>query len=184
MTPLDQNCSRKVMIFIDGSNVHWALKAYKKEIGAEFKIDYEKLQLLLTRNRDLVRTIYYGSLPEVYGMQSQTRFLEYLRTTGIQIVTRPLKTRIDARSGESRPIEKGVDVALAIDLLALAWEDAYDMAIVFSGDADFVGAVEHVMRKGKNVEVLAFRNSCSNELRATALRTTYFEDIAGLVREK
>jgi uncharacterized LabA/DUF88 family protein len=170
------------MIFIDGSNVHWALKTYQREMRSNFKIDYEKLQSVLTRNRDLVRTIYYGSLPQAEIQPGQTRFMEYLRTTGIQIVTRSLKKREDADSGEMRLVEKGVDVALAIDLLALAWEGAYDVAIVFSGDADFVGAIEHVMKKGKNVEVLAFRNSCSHELRDTALRTTYFEDIGGLVK--
>ncbi len=73
---------------------------------------------------------------------------------------------------------------MAIDLLALAWEGAYDVAIVFSGDVDFVGAIEHVKKKGKNVEVLAFRNSCSSELRDTALRTTFFEDIAGLLKKE
>lgn len=34
----------------------------------------------------------------------------------------------------------------------MAWEDAYDVAILASGDADYVGAVSKVMGKGRNVE--------------------------------
>ena len=37
--------------------------------------------------------------------------------------------------------EKGVDIALATDLLAYAWENVYDVAVLVSGDEDYSGAV-------------------------------------------
>jgi uncharacterized LabA/DUF88 family protein len=182
MTPSDQNRSRRVMIFIDGSNVHWGLKTYKKQTRSEYLLDYEKLQSLLAGQRDLVRTIYYSSAPSEGTSPGQVRFWEYLRSNGIQVVIKTLRKRINPSSGEIRLVEKGVDVALTIDLLALAWEGAYDVAVIFSGDGDYVEAVKQVMNKGKNVEILAFRSSCSVELRESALRITFFEDIAGMVK--
>lgn len=47
--------------------------------------------------------------------------------------------------------EKGVDTAIVTDLLALAGEDAYDVAILLSSDADHIPAVEWVQARGKKV---------------------------------
>jgi uncharacterized LabA/DUF88 family protein len=50
-----------------------------------------------------------------------------------------------------RTSEKGVDTAIVTDLLGLAWERAYDAAILVSSDADFIPAVELIHRKGLRV---------------------------------
>jgi ferredoxin len=47
--------------------------------------------------------------------------------------------------------EKGVDTAIVTDLLALAGENAFDVAILVSSDADFVPAVEWLQARGKKV---------------------------------
>lgn len=44
--------------------------------------------------------------------------------------------------------EKGIDTALATDLLGLAWEGAWDVAVLLSSDRDFIPAVELLNRKG------------------------------------
>jgi hypothetical protein len=41
--------------------------------------------------------------------------------------------------------EKGIDVALALDLVTMATDDAYDLAIVMSCDHDLAPAVERVI---------------------------------------
>lgn len=51
----------------------------------------------------------------------------------------------------SRSREKGVDTAIVTDLLSLAWEDAYDVAVLVSSDADMIPAVERVQEKGLKV---------------------------------
>lgn len=53
--------------------------------------------------------------------------------------------------GFQRAVEKGVDTAIATDLLSLAWEGAYDVAILLTSDADFIPAVERVQEKGLKV---------------------------------
>ena len=45
--------------------------------------------------------------------------------------------------------EKGVDVKLAVDILLDALNNKYDVAFLFSSDADFVPAIDHVIKKLK-----------------------------------
>lgn len=48
-------------------------------------------------------------------------------------------------------VEKGVDTAIATDMIRLAWENAYDAAILVTSDADLVPAVEFLELKGIRV---------------------------------
>jgi uncharacterized LabA/DUF88 family protein len=56
----------------------------------------------------------------------------------------------------TRTVEKGVDTALAIDMVRFAWEDAYDLAVLVSSDADLVPAVEFLDLKGRRVVQAGF----------------------------
>jgi hypothetical protein len=50
-----------------------------------------------------------------------------------------------------RSIEKGVDSAIITDMFSLAWEKAYDVALLVSSDADLVPAVEKIQDRGLKV---------------------------------
>jgi uncharacterized LabA/DUF88 family protein len=47
--------------------------------------------------------------------------------------------------------EKTIDARIVTDLVGLAWEGAYDVAILVSADKDFIPAVEHVQSKNFKV---------------------------------
>lgn len=47
--------------------------------------------------------------------------------------------------------EKGVDTAIAVDMISLAWEGVYDVAVLVSADRDFVPVAEYLMKKGIKV---------------------------------
>ena len=53
-------------------------------------------------------------------------------------------------------VEKGIDTALATDMIRLAWEDAYDVAVLVSSDRDFVPVAEFLHVKGRKVIHAAF----------------------------
>jgi len=57
-----------------------------------------------------------------------------------------------------RTIEKGVDTSIAIELFHYALENVYDKAILISGDADFVPAIEFIQRTGKHIIHAGFKN--------------------------
>lgn len=48
-------------------------------------------------------------------------------------------------------IEKGVDTAIVTDLLSLAWEGAWQLAIIISSDRDFIPAIQMLAVKGFRV---------------------------------
>jgi uncharacterized LabA/DUF88 family protein len=48
-------------------------------------------------------------------------------------------------------VEKGVDTLIATDMIRLAWEDTYDLAVLATSDADLVPAAEFLGAKGKKV---------------------------------
>jgi uncharacterized LabA/DUF88 family protein len=49
--------------------------------------------------------------------------------------------------------EKGVDIQVAVDMLQLAFNKAYDTAILVSGDGDFASVVQAVKGFGRRMEV-------------------------------
>ena len=53
-------------------------------------------------------------------------------------------------------VEKGVDVAIATDMIRLAWEESYDYAVLVSSDADYVPAVEFLNSKGRRIIHVGF----------------------------
>lgn len=48
-------------------------------------------------------------------------------------------------------VEKGVDTAIVTDLLSLAWQDGFDIAVIVSSDADFVPAAKNLQDRGLKV---------------------------------
>jgi len=61
-------------------------------------------------------------------------------------------------------VEKGVDVKLATDMICLAYENVYDVAILVAADGDYVEAIEAVKRKGKHVENAFFEDAPNRAL--------------------
>ena len=70
--------------------------------------------------------------------------------------------------------EKAVDVQLAVDLVRL--KDIYDVAIIVSGDQDYVPAVEAVKDYGKRVVNVAFLKENGSILPGGAIRLNYATD--------
>ncbi len=51
-------------------------------------------------------------------------------------------------------IEKGVDVRLAVDMVAFAAKNLYETAVIISGDGDFAHAIQYIKDMGKHVELV------------------------------
>jgi uncharacterized LabA/DUF88 family protein len=48
-------------------------------------------------------------------------------------------------------VEKGVDTLMVTDMIRLAWEQAYEIAVIATADRDLVPAVEFISAKGRRV---------------------------------
>ena len=64
--------------------------------------------------------------------------------------------RTDCAQKIAGTIEKGVDTAIATDMIRLAWEEAYDIGVLVSSDADLVPAVHFLDQKGKRIVQAGF----------------------------
>ncbi len=165
----------RVIVFIDGSNVFHAIKSLN------IRIDYSKLVNFLVEDRRLIRAYFYGAVPQERDLKKnspewesflrQKRFLEELALQGIKVKTANLRR---LPSGEF--LEKEVDIMLATDMLSLAYKNAYDTAILVTGDSDFSYTVEEIQSLGKRVENASFKSTSSNVLRKVCDRFTLLDD--------
>lgn len=78
--------------------------------------------------------------------------------------------------------EKGVDVALAIDMLRL--KDNYDIALIVSGDQDYVPAVKAVKDKGITVANISFEKADGKLLPGGARRLNVETDFSLNIRHE
>lgn len=167
------------MVFIDGQNLYKICSEHFKNPHCHPLL----LARVLAGNRRLVGVRYYSGLhsPRVnkeLNARLQRRHA-LMRKTSVTVVERELKYRWEwgfrqhdlpspvGRQGERRTIEvtpyqrareKGIDVALALDVIDLAQTDHMDVAIIVSSDTDLceVARVVHdVTRKTKRVSVEA-----------------------------
>jgi uncharacterized LabA/DUF88 family protein len=153
----------KVSIFIDGSNLYHGLK--KNSIETSF----EDLIKALETRRKVVSIFYYAAKldkdynPEKY-LEHQ-KFLEKIKTIpNFHVILCNLR-KIILEDGSISYQIKGDDVNLAIDLVKGAYENLYDIAIIVSGDEDFLPAIELVQEKGKKVINAFFPKSSAYRLR-------------------
>ena len=85
------------------------------------------------------------------NFEGQKELFENLKNHSfIELRTTPLKQR------EAEVRQKGVDVLLATDLVHLAHTEAYDIAVVLSGDTDLVEAVKLVKNLGKTIIIISY----------------------------
>lgn len=77
-----------------------------------------------------------------------------------------------------RTVEKGVDTALATDLIRMGLDEHYDRAILIAADADHIPAVDFLRVRGKQVTHAWFRGH-ANELRNACWDHIHFDTLMG-----
>jgi len=175
----------RVAIFIDGSNLYHALRSNFRR----YDLNFAEFASKLSGSRRLFRTYYYNALQDPIqrpdGYREQQEFLDILRKTPY------LEIRLGStKVTQGIPVEKGIDIMLATDLLYFAWNDFYDVAVLVSGDSDFAYALQAVKNMGKHVEVAYFEGGVSKDLLNIAdnrhlLNRSFFIDLwAGKRRAK
>ena len=113
---------------------------------------------------------YVGRLETRYvENEAATELLELLRSLPMKIdlsVYRKLDALGRRHQRTAVKVEKAVDVMIAVDMVSLARQDAFDSAYLFSADGDLTPAVEEVRRVGKRAYIASPRRGA--QLAATA----------------
>ncbi len=164
----------RVCVFIDGSNLYFALKRNNKMT----RVDYYQFSLALTgERRKLVRTFYYNAVFDSNHFsdkaKSQQSFFDSLdRTPYLELrLGRIIQNR------EGHRMEKGVDVRMAADMVYYAARDFYDTAIVVTEDQDFSPPISLVKDLGKHVELALFPDAQSREMIRASDRVLNLDDV-------
>jgi uncharacterized LabA/DUF88 family protein len=116
----------------------------------------------------IVRVCYYTSVvgdePQVVEVKQQLSQIDFESrgddgSMGGRIV--PVVYKKPAKSRKTR----NVDIQIVIDIMRFAFTDEIDRVYLASGDGDYLPLVQEVMRRGKQVELLAFSSGLNGSLR-------------------
>lgn len=167
--------SERTALFIDGANLYSAAK------GLGFDIDYRKLLDEFRAQGRFIRAYYYTALVEDQEFSPIRPLVDWLDYNGYTLVTKPAREYTDATG--RRRFKGDMDVEIAVDLLQAA--AFVDHAILFSGDGDFVAAIEAAQRKGLRVSVVSTMKSnppmVADDLRRAADTFIDLADLAAAI---
>lgn len=146
---------KRTYAFVDGQNLFYAAK---KAFGYPYP-NYEPKNLAASiasaRGWTLVETFFYSGIPDATDNPFWNHFwsakLAVMGTRGINTFSRSLRYRNQTIQLPDRSVttilvgqEKGVDIRIALDMVRLARENLYDVALVFSQDQDLSEAADEV----------------------------------------
>ena len=161
----------RIGIFIDGANQYFA------ERRALWQVDYARLRDALADYSDVRFIRYYTSLPNKNdpSRAGKERHIAAMERVA-EVVTKPLKyLKNPEKPGDY--LRKGdMDVDIALDALELAHADAYDIALVVSGDSDLLALSRRLVAQGKQIVFCGFRHNLAWELTRFS-KYFYFEGI-------
>jgi uncharacterized LabA/DUF88 family protein len=148
--PLAHHEKRRAAVFVDGANFYMNLRGARIDKG---NLDFGAFSRKLILDRHWVGTFFYSApvrpQDDPVAAIEQQRFFSHLRTTkNVVLKLGVLEERFRAckncRSLTRFMLQKGVDVLLAVDMMAKGIANEYDDAYLVSADADFVPLVEYI----------------------------------------
>jgi uncharacterized LabA/DUF88 family protein len=146
---------KRAIAYLDGQNLFYAVKyAY----GYSWP-NYDPLllanQICKSQNWELQQTRFYTGYPSAQDDPSWNHFwaakFSQMGREGVVTFSRPLKYRnqtVQLPGGGATTVlvgsEKGIDVRLALDIVAAGRRGDYDVALVFSQDQDLSEVADEV----------------------------------------
>jgi uncharacterized LabA/DUF88 family protein len=166
----------KAICFIDNANVFYG----QQQKG--WRIDWEKFLKYLEQDEQIWQTYFFASETDPPREES-VGFYRFLKDQlRWEVVLYPLgkKTIKCAQCDYTETVltEKGVDVGLATKMLMLGINQAFETAILVSGDRDYLEPVRYLKGLGLRVEVVSWRDGLSDALEAeSSAPVIYFDSI-------
>jgi uncharacterized LabA/DUF88 family protein len=146
---------KRAVVFIDGQNLFYAAKAAFGHAYPNYDPRALAERVCQKQGWQLVQTRFYTGYPSADDNVFWNHFWEakMLRLTRnqVHVFARQLRYRlqtIQLRDGTTHSAvvgqEKGVDVRLALDIVGMAYQRAYDVALVFSQDQDLSEVADEI----------------------------------------
>ena len=146
--------SDKVAIFIDGAYLD---KVLQEEFCSP-RIDYEKLAKWMAQDISILRCFYYHCLPYQGNpptdeqrerfVRKQAFFNRIANLSQFDVRLGKLEFRGFKEGGVPFFIQKRVDILLGVDLVMLAAKQRITHAAIFTGDSDYLPAIQVAKNEG------------------------------------
>lgn len=164
--------SDRVSLFVDGQNL--LIGAWKYEDGG-LEYDVEELRAQMVGDDHYVGGCWCDAYLPGEGSDREP-FFGFLRHNGFDVYTTVL---VETSDGSK---EKESDLRLAVEMVAGAFQDVYDRAVLVTGDRDFLPAIEKVQTLGRPVTVASFETALARDLADQADDVVRIDDIAEDIR--
>jgi uncharacterized LabA/DUF88 family protein len=156
----------RAMIFVDGENLARRYGEALKERNQRPILDVYMPGVL----------VWYTAWMFTNGMPIVLRKYYYTSTTGDEQRVREAELMLKRANIEAPRVfqrvrdgrSKQVDIALSTDMLLHATRRNFDVAVLVTGDADFIPLIEAVQAEGISVQVWALSSGLSPALRLAA----------------
>ena len=154
-------------IYIDGANFVYGIKTINQRYN-DFMFDFERFAKKIIKNNILIKVKYYNaSLKRKLNItkweRQQKLFNRLRKLKNFEVILCKRQKRLNKLDEEYYSI-KGDDIQLAIDRIIDATQNRYDKAVLVSGDGDFTPLIRSIKSIKKDVEIYAFKDTCSDYL--------------------
>lgn len=164
----------KVMVFIDYQNFNINLHEHYK--GRTFKpINYwalgKAINDIIPFQSEVIKTYLFAYKPcdELMKLDFYFKYYDWLNSIRKTPYLEIIEGRQELRTYDGIPLdinnpktyfteEKETDINLATHMVAKGFQNAYDIAILVSGDTDYIKVVETLHNIGKTVVIAHFKH--------------------------
>lgn len=164
----------RVMVFIDYQNFNINLQEHYK--GKEFKpINYlalgKAINSIIPFQSEVIKTYLFAYEPckELKQLERYSKYYDWLNSLKTTPYLEIIEGRQEIRKYDGVEFdinnpktyfteEKETDINLATHMLAKGFQNAYDIAILVSGDTDYVKVIETLHNIGKIVVIAHFKH--------------------------
>jgi uncharacterized LabA/DUF88 family protein len=142
--------NHRVGVFVDMQNLYHSAKNL---YGS--RVNFAELMKLAVQDRQVVRALVYV----VKGGESaeEQKFFDALEKSGLELKMKDLQVF----AGGAKKADW--DVGMAVDVISMAKQ--LDVAVLVTGDGDFVPLVDYLQHNGLIVEAVSFGRSTSLKLK-------------------
>jgi len=153
----------RLEIYFDHYNI------YKHIREGELMLDYIEMVNRLAEGRHITEKFVFDSRVR-YGFDPLRKTHDWMRNNGFIVFLR--------YCDPNKQVQKGVDMTMGLEIQRRAYENRFDVALMITGDGDFAPVCEYIRRLGKKVEVAAFDEILSSDLKSVVDRYHDLKNIA------
>jgi len=181
----------KSLILIDDANLYYG---YKKHLNS---MDYAKFYQWLNEKFDPLDLCFFGGVisKKMFLDRYPTRtladfnkekkkrlgFLKFLKKLGYKVYKKPVSSLYDSTSGDYK---RKCNFDVEITIYALDKLREYRELVLCSGDGDFTKLLKYVKGHHRKATVIAHKDRINWELKKTANRVIFLEDIGQEIEMK